>query len=651
MVQKILKTILVFSLLTLNLMPASAEVYTTEKTEGFADCIYVLGNHDSFPLEYYNEETKAFEGVMPDLLKTVSVKTGIDFVYINGGNDDIDNLAENLQAELISGYDVNCVKEYAEDTIEVFSYTTDENLSKLGFAFTELADENLKNKLKTAISEISHNDIDGLLMKHSAKQSNSNPWLLFVLIAVGIILVFLIILLIVQNKKIKKKNRIDMMTDTETGIGNLAYFKHKFENTLGDFQRSISYVAYIILDSSYLRSYHGDTTFSDVLKFTAETISSYTAENEFAARITENGFALVYESSNDTDAKSRLEEVMKKLDEYVDIKENSEKKVFHAALYHLNQADKNSEIILFNLRKNCNKIFGTGIEITICDTHAMNRVLEEKQMVENIIKGFEREEFKLYLQFIVDAKTKEVVSAESLSRWDSKEKGLLSPGKYIGIMESDGLISKHDFYMFEMVCRQLEKWHNTEFSHIIISCNFTRITLSENGFVDKIKRICDKYTFDKSRVCIEITEDAIEKNIENALSNIVECKKLGFKIALDDLGSGYTSLANLCDYPIDVVKIDRDILLKANETRGKSLFDGIVELAHKLNLKVICEGVETEEQNSFVAQSNCDYIQGFYYYKPLPNEESEKVFLKNKDALLYEERMKIIDDSFSNAVK
>ncbi len=250
---------------------------------------------------------------------------------------------------------------------------------------------------------------------------------------------------------------------------------------------------------------------------------------------------------------------------------------------------------------------------------------EERQMVKNIMKGFKREEFKPHFQFIVDAKTKKIASAEALSRWESIKNGLTAPGKYIGIMEKNGLISKHDFYMFEMVCRQLEEWNNTEFSDIMISCNFTRITLSETNFAQKVKEISDKYTFDRSLLCIEIIEDVLEDNINYAISNIESCKKLGFTIALDDLGSGYATIANLCDYPIDIVKIDREILLKAVDERGKAIFRGIVEFAHKLNLKTVCEGVETEEQNQFVIESNCDYIQGFYYYKPSSKEEVEKI--------------------------
>ena len=247
----------------------------------------------------------------------------------------------------------------------------------------------------------------------------------------------------------------------------------------------------------------------------------------------------------------------------------------------------------------------------------------EKNLTENILTGLEKNEFKMYLQFIVDSKTQKIVSAEALSRWETPNEGIVGPIGYIGHMEMTGLISMHDYYMFELACRQLEKWHNTKHNDILISCNFTRLTLSEEDCIDRLKSISQKYDFDKSKLAIEITEDAIERDWETAKKNVRLCKELGFRVYLDDLGSGYTSLVNLCDYPIDVVKIDRDILLRTNTKRGKALFSGIVALAHKLEIPAICEGVETEEQKKLVSEADCDYIQGWYYSKALPLDECE----------------------------
>ena len=248
---------------------------------------------------------------------------------------------------------------------------------------------------------------------------------------------------------------------------------------------------------------------------------------------------------------------------------------------------------------------------------------DEKAFLAQIVKGFENEEFKMYLQFSVDNKTKKITSAEALSRWELPTGEILFPGKYIGAMEKSGLIKNLDYYMFEMACRKLAAWKGTEFDELTISCNFTRITISEKDFVSKISGIADRYSFEKCKLLIEITEDSLEKNLDTAMKNIRLVKDLGFSIALDDIGCGYTSLKNLCEYPIDIVKIDREILLLANGNRGKKLFLGIISLAHYLSLEVVCEGVETEEQNALVSESDLDYVQGWYYSKALPEDLAE----------------------------
>ena len=256
-------------------------------------------------------------------------------------------------------------------------------------------------------------------------------------------------------------------------------------------------------------------------------------------------------------------------------------------------------------------------------TFIMNINENSREFIAAIENGLKTDEFKMYLQFTVDNKTKEIVSAEALSRWVPADNVLIFPGKYIGIMEESGLITTLDYLMFEKACEKLSEWAGTEFDGITISCNFTRITISETGFAAKIKEIADRYTFDREKLIMEITEDSIEKNLETAKSNLVAAKALGFTAALDDIGSGYTSLRNICDYPIDLVKLDRAMLLLTDTERGKKLFQGIISLMHLLDLKVVCEGVETEEQNTFVNASDCDYIQGWYYSTALSEEKAE----------------------------
>ena len=198
----------------------------------------------------------------------------------------------------------------------------------------------------------------------------------------------------------------------------------------------------------------------------------------------------------------------------------------------------------------------------------MNFDENSRNLIDAIKLGLQNDEFKMYLQFIVDNQTKNIVSAEALSRWETADGVLVFPGKYIGVMEETGMITTLDYLMFEKACRKLSKWEGTEFEDIAISCNFTRITISEVDFADKIKEISSRYSFDHSKMIMEITEDSIEENFETAKNNLLAVKTLGFIVALDDIGSGYTSLRNLCDYPIDLVKLDRAMLLLTDTERG-----------------------------------------------------------------------------------
>ncbi|MBQ4526453.1 MAG: EAL domain-containing protein [Clostridia bacterium] len=432
-----------------------------------------------------------------------------------------------------------------------------------------------------------------------------------------ILLIFNLILGVKLSRKQKESDK-RRLTDSETEIGNLTYFKQCFDNNVFNFSKSHHYIAYIIINSEYLKTFDDKSEFGDTVKYTSKVLSSFALADDYVARISENGFAFMFKCDNQSFAKDKIETLINKLNSFSKADDVAASNMCYAALYNLKREDDNCETLLFNLRKNCNTIFNTENTLIVCDESLIHLSGHELEIVKRISDGLNNSEFKLYLQYIVENKTGKIVSAEALSRWEDPQRGLVFPGEYIEIMENSALISKLDYFMFESVCKQLEAWQDTEMNDVSVSCNITRITLSEVDFIEKITTIADKYHFKKSKLIIEITEDAAEKNLENATSNIDICKKMGYSIALDDLGSGYTSLVNLCSYPIDIVKIDRDIMLKTNRNQGKNLFSGVISLAHNLGLKVVCEGVETDEQYEFVTQSECDYIQGWYFSKPFP---------------------------------
>ena len=451
---------------------------------------------------------------------------------------------------------------------------------------------------------------------------DTNVILTAVALCLSIIAVLIMCFAIIV-RHMMKKSRENAFRDVELGIGNRAFFIRRFNSDISDFSRKDYFVAYFVVDNNYFHICSPKLSFEETMQITAKIIRNSAKEYEFAARVTESGFALAFRSGSSEDAKKRIKLLLDKLGESTGMKKNEARGIFKAVVYNLGESDRNGELLLFNLRRNCYSILGREKQLVFCDSHNMNEVLEGQSFADRILKGMEKQEFKLFVQFIVDNKTKQIVSAEGLARWEDPEKGIIAPGGFIGAMTRYGLMSEFDYYMFEQVCMELERWNGTVLKGVSLSCNFSRITLSEENFVERVGKIMEKYSFDRNLLIFEITEETVEKDRETAMRNVKECKKMGISVALDDMGSGYTSLVNLCEYPIDVVKIDREILLRTDKKKGRELLSGIVALAHKLKLKVVCEGVETGNQFEVVCGSECDCTQGWYFSKAIPSGAAE----------------------------
>ncbi len=612
---------LTFVLIFLQL-GVNADVTTSGELHKDGNVVYVAGNDDFYPIEYYNNKTGKYEGIMPKIIEDISKRTGIDFIYLKNGSSQAE-IVQNLQAEVVSAYITNSKADYISEAVDVFAFKQSGKKVQIGWGFTEIADEKLISTMRQWAEKLSGEEINGYLISTESENpqdaSNVAATIVSIIILVGMAGIVLRI-----KKKGKKALNDNRMTDPDTGIGNLLYFEHLFRKLITGENRSLYYIGYISIDSNYLQVYHGENIFKDAIRFTANTLKTNFTGQSFAAKTSENGFAFAFSAANKNDAGNMVNDIICKLNSYIDSSEGNEKKYFYATVYNLEQNDTNCEVLLYNLRKKCNEIINTERQIIYCDNSIMNSITAEKELFESILRGLKNNEFKLYVQFVVDNKTKKIVSAEALSRWDSPQQGLISPGKYISAMEKSGHINILDYYMFEACCRQLHKWQGTEFDSISLSCNITRSTLSEVDFLDKITDIMKRYVFNKEKLFIEITEETIEKSFERATENVRACKKLGIGISLDDMGTGYTTLSNLCDYPIDIVKIDREILLKANTQNGKGLFEGIIALSHSLKMKVICEGVETQEQKEFIDKTDCDMIQGWYYSHVFPIREGEE---------------------------
>ena len=259
------------------------------------------------------------------------------------------------------------------------------------------------------------------------------------------------------------------------------------------------------------------------------------------------------------------------------------------------------------------------------------KALEKKIKIENNIeREIDNNRFFLEYQPVLDAKTKKIIGAEVLSRLNSESDGVLTPGSFLSAVGSVGINDKFDYYIFEKNCKWIsnDKKQRESYKYAI---NFSRSTLCDPQFADKIIGIVEKYGLNFSCLAVEILED---KNItgdarQQMIDNLSELKGKGISILLDDFGSGYTSFDDLQNLDISIVKIDKTITQNAVTDTGFIILKNIIRTASDIGFKTLCEGVETKEQEESAIKAGSDFLQGYYYFRPMPVSQLERVLGEN----------------------
>lgn len=260
--------------------------------------------------------------------------------------------------------------------------------------------------------------------------------------------------------------------------------------------------------------------------------------------------------------------------------------------------------------------------------------IDKAKLAGELQEGIAKEQFRVYYQPVIDTKTGKIASAEAVIRWIHPDKGFISPALFIPALEENGHISELDFYVLKKVWQFInDRCENNKFV-VPISVNLSWMDFYDEIMMEKILKEMDRFR-ENSRehmARFEITETSYAAIRENR-SGILESLRIkNAKILLDDFGSGFSSFGMLQDYDFDILKIDMSFIRKIGENpKTKSIVHSIIGMAHEIGIKTVAEGVETEEQVSFLRQSGCDYIQGYYYSKPLPEEEFVE-FLEKADA-------------------
>lgn len=427
------------------------------------------------------------------------------------------------------------------------------------------------------------------------------------------------------------------MADSLTGVMTFDVFSAEAMRITTSENSEGGYVAVInVADFRRINEEKGFEMGNSILITIAEILRRCTGSGELVGRSEGSRFAALFKNSTTEEFVSRLTLMLNSIQKQIYIK-------FQIQIYLLaGVCDMNDDPVGFmgaldraiTAQKTVKDRAYYSENLIAFYDGALREKIKERRFVEaNMMHALENDEFHVYYQPKVNIDTGKVVGAEALVRWIRPDGTMISPGKFVPIFEQNGFISEMDFAIYKGALKDIRKWLDEGIDMPLISLNVSRRHLADDNFCKKLNDLVDGVGVPHSLIELEITESLLTENLNKLIETVTWFKEKGFRISIDDFGSGYSSLNLITMLPFDTLKIDGGFFLKNDLTdKNKKVISSVVTLAKSLNLETVSEGVETQVQVDFLRDLGCDMIQGFFYYRPMPAEDFHEILLAQTES-------------------
>jgi diguanylate cyclase (GGDEF)-like protein len=427
--------------------------------------------------------------------------------------------------------------------------------------------------------------------------------------------------------------------DALTDLPNRVLFEDRLTQALILAERNRQTLGILFLSLDRFKKIHdtlGRAIGDRLLQKVAERLRSSAHPGETVARFEGDEFALLLTQIGGTESEDVVEVIYQineslKLPFVIDDHELFTTVSIGISLYPDDGADaptllKNADAALYRAREQG----GDNYQFYTADMNA--KAMKRLTLENSLRRALERSEFEVYYQPVLDINTRKIVGMEALLRWHHPELGLVQPAEFIPLAEDTGMIVPIGEWALRTACTQGKSWQEAGFAPLTLAVNLSARQFQQQNLSEVIARILQETGLNSHDLELELTESSIMKNAESAVRTLGELKAMGVKIAIDDFGTGYSSLGYLKRLPIDTLKIDRSFVRDiTTDPDDAALVMAIITLAHNLRLKVIAEGVESEEQLSFLHLLRCDEWQGYLFSRPLPVEAFEDLLLQGQN--------------------
>ncbi len=536
-------------------------------------------------------------------------------------------ILDSFQIDLISGDSRTYQLIPSDDVSETFAHTEPVNLPTLNWSFT----------LRPTNEWVRNQRSDWPAMTFGSLS----------LLGLLTSLTTLLVQLILKRNRALLKTRIELdreidqrktiqqdvarleSTDTLTGLANRRFFMEDLAHTLSIADRQMRQVALVLLDLDRFQMLNdslGHQFGDELLIKVSERLNGLSDERILVAYAGGDEFMLCQQQVDSVDdvihllggVKQCFEAPFEMQGQALNVTATMGIAVYPQSGLDADTLLRNADIALYRAKdqgRNTYQFYTEGMQ----DREVMRLELDK-----DLSQALRNDEFVLFYQPQLDLDRGEINSVEALIRWQHPRRGLLSPVDFIPLAEESGRITDIGRWVVLAACRQLAQWQDTPYEHLRIAVNLSGRELDDEELVDHIREALECENVPADRLEVELTEEVFIQNIERNLDQLSRLQQLGVHLAIDDFGVGYSSLGYLRDFPVDVLKIDRSFINEVTKRHDDAVITrAVINLAHNLGMDVVAEGVETEEQLTFLKNNHCNVAQGYLISRPIPAVELE----------------------------
>jgi len=422
--------------------------------------------------------------------------------------------------------------------------------------------------------------------------------------------------------------------DSLTGLPNKALFINRLDQAIFAAQRNASLIGVMYVDLDSFKSVNdtmGHNTGDLVLIKTAERLSSCLRKEDTISRFAGDEFLIQVANIKKVENLYKIsDKIMNSFKNVIKVNNNEFfiTPSIGVSVYPVDGEDsetliKNADIAMYAAKSNGKN------QCIYCSSEMKDDIIKNMKLANGLYRALDNNELFICYQPQINTETQEIIGFEALLRWNHSEYGMVPPSVFIPIAEKTGLIKPIGLWVIKTVCEQFKSISDRESKEIRISVNLSIEQLKDDNIARQIGKILEETKTDAKNIQIEITESVAFDKEPYVLQRIRELKNLGLTISIDDFGTGHSSLSRLKAFPIDLIKIDMEFVrgISSESKKDKAIIKSIIQIAKNLGIKVLAEGVETEEQFNYLRKKKCDEIQGFYFYKPMPVDEIKNIIV------------------------